>query len=101
MPQSIDTGLAEHSTLGSTAALVVNALEHYGLDYGAIFKAAGFDADYVLSSAERVPTSKLKKLWDLSAWYSGDPCFGLTYARFVQPAALHGLGFARLASHSL
>lgn len=93
--------MIQHSTLVSTAALIVNALESYGVDPQAIIAEAGFDVDKDYAPTERVPTDKLKALWELCERHSGDPCFGLTYARYIQPAALHGLGFSWLASHTL
>jgi len=95
------TSLNQHSTLASIVALFVSALESYGLDAQTIIEEAGFDADKSYSPAERVPTLKTKKLWDLSVQYSGDPCFGLTYAAYIQPSALHGLGLSWIASHTL
>ena len=40
-----ETSLNEHSTLVSVAALVVSALESYGLDYRPVLVEAGLDAD--------------------------------------------------------
>lgn len=90
-----------HSILVSISVIIINALEFYGLDYRPIIEEAGFDADKTYIVTERVPASKIKKLWELSVQYTGDPCFGLTYARYMQPSALHGLGFSWLASDSL
>ena len=95
------TSFDQHSTLVSMVALVVDSLESYGLDYRAIIAEAGFDADKDYDPSERVSSLKYKKLWELSVKYSGDPCFGLTYAAYIQPSALHGLGLSWIASHSL
>lgn len=91
----------QHSTLVSTAALMVNALESYGIDPLPLIEAAGFDPEKHYAPSERVPSNKLKTLWSLCEQHSGDPCFGLSYAAHIQPAALHGLGFSWLASHTL
>ena len=96
-----EISLNQHSTLVSMVALVVDALESYGLDYRPVIEEAGFDADKVYHHSERISTLKNKKLWDLSVQYSGDPCFGLTYAAYIQPSALHGLGLSWIASHTL
>ena len=96
-----EANMDQHSTLVSMAAIIVNALESYGLDYRPILKEAGLDAYKVYAPSERVPSIKYKKLWDLSVQHSGDPCFGLTYAAYIQPSALHGLGFSWIASHTL
>jgi len=43
-----------HSTLISFSALIVNALEFCGHDYRPIIATAGFDADTIYVSTERV-----------------------------------------------
>ena len=91
----------DHSALVSISILIVRALESYGLDYEPIVEEAGFDRKKNYLSNERLPVRKIKKLWDLSVKYTQDPCFGLTYAHYIQPSALHGLGFSWLASHTL
>ena len=96
-----ETSLDHHSTLVSIAALVVDALESYGLAFQPILEEAGLDPDRIYDPSERIPSLKFKKFWDLSVQYSGDPCFGLTYAAYIQPSALHGLGLSWIASHSL
>lgn len=83
------------------AALLVDALESYGLAYQPIVEEAGLDAKKVYDPSERIPIHKYKKLWDLAVQYSGDPCFGLTFAAYIQPSALHGLGLSWIASHTL
>lgn len=91
----------DHSTIISAAALLADAIEHYGLDYHAIAREAGIDPDHGYSPNDRLPVSKLQKLWHLAVSHTGDLCFGLTYASFIQPAALHGLGLAWLSSDTL
>lgn len=91
----------EASTLVSTAALLVNAIEHYGLDYRDIMRDAGLDPDKSYNPNSRLPVAKLQRVWKLAVEKTGDDCFGLTVASFIQPAALHGLGFAWMASNSL
>jgi len=97
----MENSLNQHSTLVSIVALIVDALESYGLAFRPIIEAAGLDADKVYGPSERIPSINAKRLWELSVQYSGDPCFGLTYAAYIQPSALHGLGLSWIASHSL
>lgn len=101
MSDITETSLNQHSTLASIVALFVSALESYGLDAQPILDAAGFEVDKSYGPDERVSTLKTKNLWELSVQYSGDPCFGLKYAAYIQPSALHGLGLSWIASHSL
>jgi len=91
----------EDSALVSLVALIANALKSYGLSYRAVAEEAGLDADRVYDASERIPILMVKRLWELSVRYSGDSCFGLTYAAYIQPSALHGLGLSWIASHSL
>jgi AraC-like DNA-binding protein len=101
MPDIAEFSLNQHSTLVSIVALVVDALESYGLAFRPIFEEAGLDAGNVYDSSGRIPSIKVKRLWELSVQYSGDPCFGLTYAAYIQPSTLHGLGLSWIASHTL
>jgi AraC-like DNA-binding protein len=96
-----ETSLDQHTTLVSIAALVVDALESYGLAFQPILEEAGLDPNKVYDPSERIPSIKAKRLWELSVQYSGDPCFGLPYAAHIQPSSLHGLGLSWIASHSL
>ena len=91
----------EHSTLNSIVFLLVSTIESYGLDYRPIIDEAGFDLNKNYHPTERVPTKKIQILWELSARYSNDPCFGLKFASYIQPSSLHGLGFSWLASCTL
>ncbi|MEN8165927.1 MAG: AraC family transcriptional regulator [Pseudomonadota bacterium] len=91
----------EHTTLISVASLLADAIEHYGLDYRPIVREAGIDPDKYYGPNERLPVNRLQKIWRLAVERTGDPCFGLTYASYIQPASLHGMGLAWLASDTL
>ena len=93
--------LIQHSTLVSMAALIVDALQSYGLAFQPILEEAGLDPDKIYDPSERISTLKASKFWELAVRYSGDPCFGLTYAAYIQPSTLHGLGLSWIASHTL
>ena len=101
MPDQVDKAINQHSSLVSMLAIVMSALDSYGLDSRAIVAQAGIDADKIFDPSRRISAIKLKRLWDMAAEHSGDPCFGLTCAEYFQPSALHGLGFSWIASHSL
>ena len=92
---------SQHTTLISVASIAIDALESYGLDSAPIIREAGLDPGETYRPDDRVPTRRLEKLWTLAVKYTADPCFGLSYARYIQPSALHGLGFSWLASHTL
>ena len=92
---------SQFSTLISVASIAIDALESYGLESDLIIREAGLDPEKTYYPGDRIATGKLVKLWQLAVHYSEDPCFGLTFARYIQPSALHGLGFSWLASHTL
>jgi len=92
---------ADITTLGSVAALLAHALRNRDRDPAPLFAAAGIDLQDALVPGSRIPTTRMQTLWALAVEVTGDPCLGLVAARHFQPAALHGLGFAWLASDTL
>jgi AraC-like DNA-binding protein len=97
----MDVSVAEATSLGSEAGLIDKALRTYGCDPDPLFTAAGIDCNVTSDPHSRIPTAKIQVLWKLSVEATEDPGFGLTVAEQFQPAALHGLGFAWLASDTL
>jgi len=89
------------TTLGSVAALLAQVLRSRDRDPAPLFAAAGIDLKDVAIPGIRIPTTRMQTLWRLAVDATGDPCLGLAAARHFQPAALHGLGFAWLASDTL
>jgi AraC-like DNA-binding protein len=92
---------AEITTLGSVATLLAQALRSRDRDPAPLFDAAGIDMPDAAVPGIRIPTRRMQTLWRLAVEATGDPCLGLVAARHFQPAALHGLGFAWLASDTL
>ena len=93
--------LENASTLGSVALLIARGLQNAGHEPIPLFAAAGIDIDTIHNPDIRFPVVKLQKLWRLSVEATHNPCFGLLAAQQLQPATLHGLGFAWLASNTL
>jgi AraC-like DNA-binding protein len=91
----------EITTIGSVATLLAQALRSRDRDPVPLFAAAGIDMPDAAHSGTRIPTTRMQTLWRLAVEATGDPCLGLVAARHFQPAALHGLGFAWLASDTL
>jgi AraC-like DNA-binding protein len=91
----------EITTLSSVAALLDSTLRDLGHDPGPLFQQAGIEPASVGNPNTRIPTVHMQALWRLALEESGDPALGLVAARHFQPAALHGLGFACLASDTL
>jgi len=97
----MDTSVAEATTISSVAGLIEKALRTYGCDPAPLFAKTGIDLNASFDPNARIPVIRLQALWKLSVETTGDPGFGLTAAEQFQPAALHGLGFAWLASDTL
>ena len=92
---------AEHHTLASVAALLAQTIQSYGLDCHLLLRQVGIDPDHYNDPDKRIPLVKLQQLWLLATEASGDPCFGLQYADYIQPASLHGMGLAWASSDTL
>ena len=91
----------EISTIGSAAKLIYQGLLSYRIDPEPLFREAGIELEQLNDPYSRFPMAKLQKLWRLCVERTGDESFGLTVAKQMQPAALHGLGFAWLSSDTL
>ena len=92
---------AEITSLSSIVALIAQTLKNQGHDPAPLLSQAGINPEDSYDVNARIPTTRMMKLWRLSIAATGDPAFGLTAARQFQPAVLHGLGFAWLASDTL
>lgn len=97
----MDNANPGYSTIGSVAGLIARALHTYDCDPEPLFTEAGIDINELARPAARFPVSRMQHLWQLAVERTGDECFGLTAASRFQPAALHGLGLAWLASDTL
>ena len=93
--------ISEMTTLGSVAVLLAQTLHSCDVDPAPLFKQAGIDLAAANNPDARFPTQRMQKLWGLAVEATGKPDLGLLAARQFQPAMLHGLGFAWLASNTL
>ena len=91
----------ELTTLSSVSALLTQTLHSLGHDPAPLLMKTGIDPADVGNPTKRIPTFRMQALWRLALDQTGDPALGLVVARQFQPAALHGLGFACLASDTL
>ena len=89
------------STIGSAVILMDKALRSYGVDPEPLYRKTGIDFGKACLPEARLNSARYYALQRLSVEVTGDPCFGLKTAEQLQPANLHGLGFAWLASDSL
>jgi AraC-like DNA-binding protein len=97
----MNTPHTDVTSLSSSAGLLARTLRECNCDPAPLFEQAGINLDAVDDPNVRFPTSRLQVLWGLAAAATGNPCIGLAAARLFQPAVLHGLGFAWLASDTL
>ncbi|HFD80031.1 MAG TPA: AraC family transcriptional regulator [Gammaproteobacteria bacterium] len=95
------TDIERVTTIGSVAALIARALRDAGVDPAPLFKQAGIPLAEVSRPEQRYLSTRMQRLWALALEATGDACFGLKVADYVQPSALHGLGFAWVASDTL
>jgi AraC-like DNA-binding protein len=91
----------EITTIGSVAALLAETLMDCDVDPAPLFARAGIELSVTHDPDARIPTRRMLDLWALAIEATGNPCIGLHAARHFQPAMLHGLGFAWLASNTL
>ena len=91
----------EITTLGSVATIIHRTLQRYGCDPAAVFARAGIGMEEFTGPDARIATARMQKLWAIAVKETDDPCFGLSAVSQFQPASLHGLGFAWLASNTL
>jgi AraC-like DNA-binding protein len=99
--QPVDASVVEATTISSVAGLIEKALRTYGCDPEPLFAEIGIDHNVSFDPNARIMTTKVQALWKLSVEATGDAGFGLTAVEQFQPAALHGLGFAWMASNNL
>ena len=93
--------MADATTLGSVAGLIVATLRARDCDPVPLLAAAGIDLQKIADPNVRFPMPRMQKFWKLAVEATGDPCLGLAVARQFQPAVLHGLGLAWLVSDTL
>jgi len=89
------------TTVASVVSVLGKVLDHYGLDKIAIAKQVGIDTTIAYQPNDRVSSAALQKVWSIAQKQSGDDCLGITYAEFIQPASLCGLGLAWITSDTL
>lgn len=97
----MDIQKEEISTIGTVASLIYKALLDYEVEPESLFTKAGIELNQLCDPNTRFSMHRLQKLWQLAVEATGDETFGLVAASQMQPATLHGLGFAWLASDTL
>ncbi len=91
-----------HASILATFILpIAQTLRQYGVDAMALIEEVGIDPATVINSDRRVSAERWFRLLERAVEESGDEAFGLAAAEQLQPAVLHGLGLAWLASDSV
>jgi AraC-like DNA-binding protein len=87
--------------LAAAGVPVWKALESYGIDPKTVFERAAVDPAKLDVAGARYGRAEMRRLWQLAAEATNDPCFGLTAGEHWHPSVFHGLGYAWLASETL
>jgi AraC-like DNA-binding protein len=72
-----------------------------GVDYLPLLSAAGIDPKVIDDNTSHVSNAAMERLLKLLIEASGDPCFGLHSARFVEPASYSVLGYISMSCATL
>ena len=91
----------QHSVLGSFLLPIAQALRLHGVDPLELMAEVGIDVAKIANPDWRVPHNSFNLLMERCVEETGDEAFGLLAGEQVQPQALHGLGFAWLASDTV
>ncbi len=76
-------------------------IEAYGLDASEVFAAEGITRSQLTDSSKRLPFEVVDRLRTEAAKLSGDPLFGLRYAKSWHPSFMGALGYAWLLCPTL
>lgn len=91
----------QHSVLGTFLLPVAQALRLKGIDPLELMAELDLDGAKIANPDWRIPFEHYNALMAHCVTTSGDEAFGLLAAEQIQPQALHGLGFAWLASDTV
>lgn len=75
--------------------------EASGIDYHSLLDRADIDPVLLENNNKRIPGAAMEQLLALLIPASGDPCFGLHSARFVEPASYSVLGYISMNCSTL
>jgi AraC-like DNA-binding protein len=89
------------TALALTLAPLKEVLPHYGIDFAALARRVGIDADLLARPNVRFPSARIQKLWRLAAAEAGDPEFGLRAGQLARPGIFHALGMGIVSSTSV
>lgn len=89
------------TTHGGIPQMMARALATYGVDSQLVFAPVEPPDGRNQGAETRVPSRDMQQVWRNAVEATGDEAFGITFARQLHPAALHGLGFACAVSDTM
>lgn len=101
LEQLASPALSEPTSMHSWAVVIAQTLEHAGIDSQALFAEAGVEYKLVANPYQRVPTTQMNRLFQLSVQATANPCFGLDMVDHIHPTTFHALGYSLFASSNL
>jgi len=91
-----------YSSYPGNLTLTRKVLEAKGVDTKGLFRDIDLNiAEYEANAFKRVPVGKSVQFFDKAIELSGDPCFGLTVADYLNPAAYQQFGVGLLYSNTV
>ena len=92
----------EYTSFVGNLMITRRALQEQGIDPTGLFREIGLDiAEYQANPFKRVPVTKSDRFFELAMERSGDPCFGLEVANYINPASYQQYGVGLLYSANL
>jgi AraC-like DNA-binding protein len=93
--------LNKPTTLAITLAPLKEALQSYGVDFGALAREAGLDVELLARPNARFPAARIQRLWGLAVARVGDPLFGIRVGEQARPGIFHAVGLGIVSSTTL
>ena len=91
----------ETTVAASVVADMLQYLARRGVSTDAALTVAGIDSAFPASPDERVPGSRVERLWSFGVERTGDPLLGLHMAETYNPGALDILGYVILSCRTI
>ena len=91
----------ETTVAASVVADMLQYLARRGVSTDATLRACGIDPMVAISPDERVPGSRVERLWSFGVEQTGDPLVGLHMAETYNPGALDILGYVILSCRTV
>ena len=93
---------SKYTSFLGNLTLTRRVLEEQGIDPAGLFREVGLNrAELESNRLKRVPVQKSDRFFELAVQRSGDPCFGLTVAQYINPATFQQYGVGLLYSQTL